>query len=134
MKGKLILASEVEHHQWPGMGDLGLISRSSGSKALLFGNLVFAPGDGFNFHHHPNQEEVIYLIEGSLEAWIGQEKRTVSRGDTVYLPAGTVHACFNLSDQEARMFVILTPVIESEELGFELVDVSVEAPWNALRP
>ena len=30
------------------------------------------------------------------------------------------------------MFVILTPVIADAELGFELVDVSEEAPWKDL--
>lgn len=133
MSGKFILASEVERQQWPGMGEPGLISLSAGSKVLVFADLVFAPGDGFNFHHHPHQEEVLYLMEGSLEAWVGQEKHTMNKGDTMYLPPGAVHANFNVSEQEARMFVVLTPVIESEELGLELVDVSEEAPWNALR-
>ena len=133
MSGKLILAAAVKRHQWPGMGDLGLINRSVGGTPLVFGDLVFAPGDGFNFHHHPRQAEILYLMEGTLETWIGQEKATADAGDTLYLPAGTVHACFNVSNRSAKMFVALTPLIESEELGFELVDVSGEAPWNTLR-
>jgi quercetin dioxygenase-like cupin family protein len=133
MNGSFIKASDVPHQVFPGMGDLGMISASSGSSQLLFGDLVFAPGEGFNFHRHPNQEEGLYLINGSLEAWIGDEKSTLSAGDSMYLPAGTVHACFNVSDRPAKMFVILSPVIESEELGFELVDVSEEAPWSGLR-
>ena len=133
MNAAFITASEVSRQQWPGMGDLGLISQATGSKELLFADLFFAPEDGFNFHEHPNQTEVLYLMSGSLEAWIEQERRTIHAGDSLYLPPGTVHACFNISEEEARMFVILTPVIESEELGFELIDRSGEAPWNTLR-
>ena len=133
MGGKLITAAAVERQQWPGMGDLGLINQVAGATPLVFGDLIFAPGDGFNFHQHPRQDEVLYLLEGSLETWIGQDSATASAGDTLYLPAGTVHACFNVSDHPAKMFVALTPLIESEELGFELVDVSGEAPWNTLR-
>ena len=90
-------------------------------------------GDGFNFHHHPRQVEILYLMEGTLETWIGQEKVTADAGDTLYLPAGSVHACFNVSNRPAKIFVALTPSIETAELGFELVDVSGEAPWNTLR-
>ncbi len=72
-------------------------------------------------------------MEGTLETWVGQEKATANAGDTIYLPAGTVHASFNVSSRPARMFVVLTPSIETEELGFELVDVSGEAPWSTLR-
>ena len=133
MDAKFITASEVSRQRWPDMGDLGVISQSAGTNELVFADLFFAPGDGFNFHEHPNQTEVLYLMAGSLEAWIEEEKRTIQAGDTLFLPAGTVHACFNVSAAEARMFVILAPAIASEELGFELVDRSGEAPWNALR-
>ena len=64
MSGRLIAAAAVERQQWPGMGDLGLINRSAGRTKLVFGDLIFAPGDGFNFHHHPRQDEVLYLMEG----------------------------------------------------------------------
>lgn len=133
MSGKFITAAQVERQQWPGMGDLGLISKASETQKHIFADLVFAPEDAFNFHHHPNQEEVLYVMEGSLEAWIEKEKMTVNAGDTLYLPAGTVHAVFNVFQNPAKMFVILTPIIEREELGFELVDVSEEEPWKSLR-
>lgn len=28
------------------------------------------PGKGHNFHQHPGQEEVIHIIDGSLEQWL----------------------------------------------------------------
>ena len=60
-------ASDIERQEWPGMGSLGFIADSSDR---ILGDLFFAPGDAFNFHHHPNQEEVLYVTEGSLEAWV----------------------------------------------------------------
>lgn len=133
MSGKLIKASEVDRQQWPGMGDLGFISNSFDTTRNLLADLVFAPGDGFNFHHHPNQEEVLYLMEGTLEVWVEKDKATMSPGDTLYFPAGSVHAAFNVSDRPAKMYVVLSPPIPSEELKFELVDVSGEEPWASLR-
>lgn len=126
----VLRASDIERQEWPGMGSLGFLADSS---HLILGDLFFTPGDAFNFHHHPNQEEALYMTEGSLEAWIEEEKTTIGVGDALVLPPGTVHACFNVSDKTAKMIVVLSPKIETEEMGFELVDVSSEEPWASLR-
>ena len=47
-------------------------------------------------HWHPG-EEVIYVLEGSLEYQIdGQPPRTVSAGEALMVPAETVHAVRNV--------------------------------------
>ena len=47
-------------------------------------------------HWHPG-EEVIYVLEGSLEYQIdGQPPRTVSAGEALMVPAETVHAVWNV--------------------------------------
>ena len=128
--GAVVSASKIERQEWPGMGSLGFIADSSDR---ILGDLFFEPGDAFNFHHHPNQEEVLYMAEGRLEAWVEDEKTTIGVGDALVLPAGTIHACFNVSDATAKMVVTLSPKIETEEMGFELVDVNGEEPWASLR-
>ena len=117
---------------FPGCGDT-VEARRVRIPALRVGGTGVAPGDSFNFHHHPNQEEVIYVTEGSLEGWVDEEKTIMRAGDSLVLPPGTVHACFNVSDQTTKMVVVLSPKIETEEMGFELVDVSSEEPWASLR-
>jgi len=47
------------------------------------------------------------------------------------LPAGVVHATFNLGDEDATVLAILGPCVG--EMGAENIDVSGEAPWNELR-
>ncbi len=132
MSKQFISATDVDRQELEGMGTLGLISPPTGSETVLFGDLVFQRGDGFPFHYHPNQDEALYIVSGSIEAWIEEDKRTIEAGDTMWLPRGTIHQCFNRSDSPAKMFVLLTPPIPDAEGGFELVDVSEEAPWNAL--
>ena len=44
--------------------------------------------------------------------------------------ADTVHASFNVGDGEAKILAIFGPAVGD---GFETVDVSAEAPWNAMR-
>src|SRR5262245_30494414 len=52
----------------------------------------FAPGAAFGRHTHPG-EEIIYVIEGSLEYEVeGKPPVTLKAGDVLFVPAGTVHA------------------------------------------
>ena len=54
-------------------------------------------GEGHNFHKHPDQEEVIYVIEGSIEQWLEDKRQELNAGDSVFIPADVVHASFNIS-------------------------------------
>jgi quercetin dioxygenase-like cupin family protein len=52
-------------------------------------------------HTHPG-EEVIYILEGSLEYQIeGERAKTCSAGDALTVPAGTVHAVRNVGNGDA---------------------------------
>jgi quercetin dioxygenase-like cupin family protein len=51
----------------------------------------FDPGYVAPKHTHPG-EEVIYVIEGTLEYYVdGKQTRTYKAGDVLTVPAGTVH-------------------------------------------
>lgn len=88
-------------------------------------------GEGHNFHHHPELEEVIYVLSGEVEQWVEKEARRLQPGDSAYIPAGIVHATFNASDRDAVILAILSPAAST---GPFLVDVSQEEPWKSLRP
>ena len=132
MSGQFIPAAEAEREQldW---GALAWLSRpqTTGSKDLVVIEVNLLPGGGHNFHKHPEQEEVIYVIEGTVEQWLREEKRMLSSGDSVFISADTVHASFNTSSSSAKLIAILGPCVGAE--GYQLVDVADEAPWNALR-
>ncbi len=46
-------------------------------------------------HTHPG-EEIISVIEGTLEYEIGGKKSSVKAGDVLFVPAGTPHAAKNI--------------------------------------
>src|SRR5687768_3565286 len=55
-----------------------------------------APGVAFGRHSHPG-EELVYVIEGSLEYQIeGRPPVTLEAGEVLFIPAGTVHAARNV--------------------------------------
>jgi quercetin dioxygenase-like cupin family protein len=61
----------------------------------------FDPGIAFGKHSHPG-EEVIYVIEGSLEYQVeGKPPVTLKAGDVLFIPAGTIHAAKNAGTTKA---------------------------------
>jgi quercetin dioxygenase-like cupin family protein len=55
-----------------------------------------APGVAFGKHTHPG-EEIIYVLEGSLEYQVGDKPPvTLKAGDVLFIPAGTVHSARNV--------------------------------------
>ncbi|UCD41229.1 MAG: cupin domain-containing protein, partial [Chloroflexota bacterium] len=89
------------------------------------------PGKGHDFHKHPDQEEVIVCVKGTLEQWVGEEMRMLKPGDAVFIQADEVHASFNMGDENAYALAILGPCVG--EIGYEVVEVADQAPWNSLR-
>ena len=55
----------------------------------------FAPGASFPRHTHPG-EEIIYVIEGSLEYEVAGNVVTVNAGGVLFVPAGIIHAARNV--------------------------------------
>lgn len=55
-----------------------------------------APGVSFPKHTHPG-EEIIYVLEGSLEYQVeGKPPVTLKAGDVLFIPAGKIHAAKNV--------------------------------------
>ena len=60
-----------------------------------------APGVVAAKHSHPG-EEIIYVIEGSLEYEIeGQPSVTLEAGEVLFIPAGAIHAAKNVGKGNA---------------------------------
>ena len=133
MSGTFVPTAEVVRQQFD-WGWLGWVSRpaGTGAESLVVIEITLAPGGGHAFHKHPQQEEVIYAIEGQVEQWREDEKRMLGPGDSVFLPAGTVHASFNTGDGNAKLLAILAPCIGDGD-GYQVVEVADQPPWNGLR-
>jgi quercetin dioxygenase-like cupin family protein len=125
------IGAKIPQDQVP-WGHMRWVSHPASTGALQLATLdaSIAPGQGHDFHKHPRQEEVLCVIEGRIEQWIDQEKRVLGPGDAVFIAPGTVHATFNIGDEDARVTAIFGPCVGD---GFEMVDVSGEAPWRGLR-
>ena len=93
--------------------------------------MTLSPGKGHDFHKHPDQEEVIYVVAGEVEQWVDREKRMLGPGDCAFIPADVVHASFNVGTSGRQDRGDPRPL--RREIGYELVDVAGDAPWKELR-
>ena len=118
-----------EQHDW------GVFAQVSGPRDGLAGivaiEATFLPGKCHDFHRHPGQEEVIYVIDGTIEQWVERERLVLAAGDSVVIPASAIHATFNDGGSAAKILAILSPAVGDDGYGVE--DVSGEQPWVLLR-
>jgi quercetin dioxygenase-like cupin family protein len=132
MPGKFILQADIEPDvlEWGRLIWLCNPPSTDAKNTVVVAASIF-PGTGHNFHFHPDQEEVLYVISGKIEQWVDNEKRVLGPGDSAFMPAGVVHATFNAGSDDAKVLAIFGPSVG--ESGIGMVDVSGEAPWNGLR-
>src|SRR5262245_51690068 len=98
----LIVASGLVLHvapaQQPGVKrtDLQRHDLSVPGREVIQVRVDLDPGVAFPKHRHPG-EEIIYVIEGSLEYEVeGKPPITLKAGDVLFIPAGTIHAAKNV--------------------------------------
>jgi quercetin dioxygenase-like cupin family protein len=104
-------------------------------KDLLMLKATMQPGHCHPFHRHPHREEILHIISGRAEQWVGEEHRILGPGDVANIRAGEVHATYNPFDEPLVFHAILSPgVLESPlDEAPDPQDVSDEESWKSLR-
>ena len=100
------------------------------NKQLLLVRANMDPHRCHPFHTHPTREELIYIISGRAEQWVGKEHRILKAGEMAFIPQGEVHGTYNPFDEQLVFLAILAPS-NAPEPG--IVDVSTQEPWASLR-
>jgi quercetin dioxygenase-like cupin family protein len=92
------LAMQVAHAQARGIKrtDLQQHDLSIAGREVVQVRVDIAPGVVAPRHSHPG-EEIIYVIEGSLEYQLdGKPPVTLKAGEVLFVPAGWIHAAKNV--------------------------------------
>ena len=76
-------------------------------------------------HSHTNNEEIVYVLEGTLRYSVGAETRDLTPGQTMRTPKGSVHGFSNPFGSVARALITLAPDIGARY--FEDVAAVVDA-------
>jgi len=99
-------ATSVEIPWRPGYRRFTLAGRDEGV-ACSASLSVIEPGAGAPTHFHNTADEIIVVLEGMLEMWIGDDRRRVGPNHTVALPAGMPHGFVAVGPGPARILAFL---------------------------
>jgi quercetin dioxygenase-like cupin family protein len=97
--------------QWrPGVQTRMLVSASNGATQLCIFEQWIAPETGAPTHVH-RVEEVLTVLEGEAEMWLGEERAAVSAGQTFIVPAGRKHGFRNVGAATLHIHAVLASAV-----------------------
>jgi quercetin dioxygenase-like cupin family protein len=101
-------------------------SRDTGGELLEFELSLTPDGHVPGAHVHPAQEERFHVLEGTMKFRRGLRRVVAGPGETVGVPAGTVHRFANAGDDVARCRVEVVPALDMEQLLETTVELAIE--------
>lgn len=85
------------------------VSGSDTNGALaIFEQTSLSQGKGTPLHFHYSQDEIFHVTDGSYYFQVGDEKYSLTKGDSIFLPRLVPHAWTQVSET-GKMTVILQP-------------------------
>lgn len=115
-QGASIRRGDQVEASWQGGGWLQwLVDTRLGAEHLMTFVCRVDGGGRLTPHRHPS-EEVVYVLEGRGEAWIGGATEPIEAGESVSIPAGIEHAFRNLASWPLRLVGAMAPVINLGEI------------------
>ena len=79
-------------------------------------------------HSHSNNEECVYVLQGTLRYTVGDETRDLAPGQSMHTPKGVVHAFSNPFDVPAKALIALSPDIGAQYFRDVAAVVSAGGP------
>ena len=70
---------------------------------------LFPPGTFVPPHIHPEQDEFIYMLDGTFDLFLAGEEIKASTGDLIRMPMGLPHGIFNNSDSAVKALFWVSP-------------------------
>ena len=99
---------------------------------FALGNVTLEPNGGQVPWHNQEQEEVYFIVEGTGEMCLGEERSILAAGQAVYIPSGIFHQLTNIGETPLRMIYCYGPAGDvahwRQELDGTLPKAGIDAP------
>jgi quercetin dioxygenase-like cupin family protein len=105
-----------------------LIDRNDGAPNFELRKFRIQAGGRIPKHYQPGIEHEQYVLSGKYRVGIGDEVYDVQPGDSIYIPAGTVHWYDNPSSEDAE-FLCIVP--KKEKYNMVYLEEADQAPERA---
>jgi mannose-6-phosphate isomerase-like protein (cupin superfamily) len=76
---------------------------------LMLGLNCLAPGQEQRLHDHVDQDKFYFVVEGSGDFVVGDERQTAGQGGVVWAPAGVPHGVSNRGADRLVVLVGIAP-------------------------
>jgi quercetin dioxygenase-like cupin family protein len=86
-----------------------VVGKEMTGSAYVITNGVIAPGSFVPDHYHKREDQTFHVVEGSLEAKIGDEVFLIGAGDTIFCPRGVSHYMKNTGSDTAKLISYIIP-------------------------
>ena len=100
--------------------------------SFSMGNVTLEPNGGQVPWHNQDQEEVYFVVEGTAEMCLGEERQLLRGGQAVYIPPRVFHQLTNIGAVPCRMIYCYGPAGDvahwKQELEGSLPRGGIEAP------
>ncbi|MDE1887833.1 MAG: cupin domain-containing protein [Gammaproteobacteria bacterium] len=99
------------------IGQLGINYIVDGASTSSLGVFELTVPPGSNVpppHSHSNNEECVYVLDGTLRYSVGSETRDLSVGQSMRTPKGVVHAFANPFAATAKALIVQSPDIGAQ--------------------
>lgn len=100
--------------------------------SFCLGHVTLEPHGGQVPWHNQEQEEVYFVLEGTGEMCLGEERQTVSSGQAVCIPKRVFHQLTNIGNTPLRMIYCYGPAGDvahwRQELDGTIPKAGVDAP------
>jgi quercetin dioxygenase-like cupin family protein/ketosteroid isomerase-like protein len=94
-----------------------LTARETGGALSMFESTP-APGAGPPMHVHANEDEVLYVEDGTIRFKLGDAVSDAPAGGFAFIPRGLHHAWQNVGSEPARVMFFFTPASPGMERFF----------------
>jgi mannose-6-phosphate isomerase-like protein (cupin superfamily) len=99
---------------------------------FALGYVTLEPDGGQVPWHNQEQEEVYFVLEGTGEMCLGEERQILQAGEAVFIPSGVFHQLTNVGAEPLRMIYCYGPAGDvahwRQELDGTLPRAGIEAP------
>jgi quercetin dioxygenase-like cupin family protein len=92
----------------PGSGEIKARAAATGG-ALGLVETEIPAGHSTPLHVHRNEDEAFYVLAGVVDFVCGDERLRAEAGAFVFLPRGIPHTFLGISEEPARVLVLLLP-------------------------
>jgi transcriptional regulator with XRE-family HTH domain len=109
--GRLVRAAERRRVAYPGLDavDEFLTRSENGKIQVILSTIQPGGGTGEEVYAHESDEEVVIVLEGRLDLWVGAEHYLLEEGDAVAHPSRVPHRNTNPGPGVTRVLFCITP-------------------------